>query len=166
MDVEYTLADVSQKLHFKATVKRRGRNRPCVPSGAVYRNALKKSGPTRAVVGSRSVVIQFKKGGYFAMQRLVNSVFWGFIILLGMGSRVTSVFGHQAPHPAVTVTAQASSSGGPPAPGISGQGKMRFKLLYSSERLPEEAKKVLVSAHGGFAVDHRPGREETYFALP
>jgi hypothetical protein len=100
------------------------------------------------------------------MQQLANSVFWGFIILLGMGSQVTSVFGHQAPHLAVTVTAQESSSGGPPAPGISGQGKMRFKLLYSSERLPEEAKKVLVSAHGGFAVDHRPGREETYFALP
>jgi hypothetical protein len=43
---------------------------------------------------------------------------------------------------------------------------MRFKLLFTSDQLPEEAKKVLVSAHGGFAVDHRPGKEETYFALP
>jgi len=43
---------------------------------------------------------------------------------------------------------------------------MRFRVLYTSEHLPEEARKVLVKAHGGFAVDHRPGRGETYFALP
>src|SRR5437899_4452580 len=29
-----------------------------------------------------------------------------------------------------------------------------------------EAQKVLVNAHGGFAVDRRPGHDETYFALP
>jgi len=102
------------------------------------------------------------------MQRLANWVWWGSVWLLGIGSQVTSVLGHQAPHLAVSVTAQApatSAKAGSGA-GISGQGKMRFKVLYSSERLPEEARKVLVSAHGGFAVDHRPGREETYFALP
>src|SRR6266571_3077948 len=49
--------------------------------------------------------------------------------------------------------------------GISGQGKMRFKLLYSSSHLPSEAQKVLTGAHGGFAVDLRPGKGETYFAL-
>jgi hypothetical protein len=38
--------------------------------------------------------------------------------------------------------------------------------LYTSEHLPEEARKVLLQAHGGFAVDRRPGRGETYFALP
>jgi hypothetical protein len=43
---------------------------------------------------------------------------------------------------------------------------MRFRVLYTSERLPEEAKKVLIKAHGGFAVDRRPGKGETYFALP
>jgi hypothetical protein len=43
---------------------------------------------------------------------------------------------------------------------------MRFRVFYTSQRLPEEARKVLVSAHGGFAVDHREGRGETYFALP
>src|SRR5437016_1772517 len=102
------------------------------------------------------------------MERLANFKFWGFILLLEMGSPVSRVWGHQAPHLAVTVTAQASAAGAKPASasGISGQGQMRFKVLYSSERLPEEARKVLVSAHGGFAVDHRPGREETYFALP
>jgi hypothetical protein len=52
------------------------------------------------------------------------------------------------------------------APGITGQGSMKFKLLHASDHLPSEAQKVLVNAHGGFAVDRRPGREETYFALP
>jgi len=47
--------------------------------------------------------------------------------------------------------------------GISGQGKMRFKLLYTSSHLPAEAQKVLTGAHGGFAVDLRPGKGETYF---
>ncbi len=43
---------------------------------------------------------------------------------------------------------------------------MKFRVLYTSEHLPEEARRVLVKAHGGFAVDRRPGRGETYFALP
>lgn len=50
--------------------------------------------------------------------------------------------------------------------GVSGQGKMRFRVLYTSSHLPEEAGKVLKAAHGGFAVDHRKGKGETYFALP
>src|SRR6266699_4700977 len=49
--------------------------------------------------------------------------------------------------------------------GISGQGKMRFKLLYTSSHLPAEAQTVLTGAHGGFAVDLRPGKGETYFGL-
>ena len=48
---------------------------------------------------------------------------------------------------------------------ISGQGKMRFRLLYTSSHLPAEAQKTLTSAHGGFAVDLRPGKGETYFGL-
>jgi hypothetical protein len=48
----------------------------------------------------------------------------------------------------------------------SGQGEMKFQVLYTADHLPEAARKVLVDAHGGFAVDHRPGRGETYFALP
>jgi hypothetical protein len=39
-------------------------------------------------------------------------------------------------------------------------------VLLTSARLPDAARKVLTSAHGGFAVDHRPGRGDTYFALP
>src|SRR6516225_6480497 len=48
---------------------------------------------------------------------------------------------------------------------ISGQGKMKFKVLYTSDHLPPEAQKVLKSAHGGFSVDLRKGKGETYFAL-
>jgi hypothetical protein len=54
----------------------------------------------------------------------------------------------------------------PGAKGVSGQGALRFRVVLTAAQLPEEARKVLVSAHGGFAVDHRPGKEETYFALP
>lgn len=53
-----------------------------------------------------------------------------------------------------------------PGDGISGQGAMRFKVLYTSDRLPDKAREVLDAAHGGFAVDRRPGRGEVYFALP
>src|ERR1051325_3094991 len=51
------------------------------------------------------------------------------------------------------------------APVVSGQGKMKFKVLYGSDHLPPEAQKVLKGAHGGFSVDLRKGRGETYFAL-
>src|SRR5712691_5803423 len=54
----------------------------------------------------------------------------------------------------------------PGAKGASGQGALRFRVVLTAAQLPEEARKVVVSAHGGFAVDHRPGKEETYFALP
>ena len=50
--------------------------------------------------------------------------------------------------------------------GVSGEGKMKFKLLYTSQLLPPEAVKVLTAAHGGFAIDRRAGKGETYFALP
>jgi hypothetical protein len=43
---------------------------------------------------------------------------------------------------------------------------MRFRVLVTADKLPEEAKKVLEKAHGGFAVDRRPGKGQAYFALP
>jgi hypothetical protein len=49
---------------------------------------------------------------------------------------------------------------------VTGQGALRFRVLLTAAQLPEEARKVVVSAHGGFAVDHRDGKGETYFALP
>ena len=110
-----------------------------------------------------------EEGGYFTMRRLTTCMLWGSAILFGTGLTLTPVFGHHLPHVVVSITTQASAAASTkPASGagISGQGKLRFKVSYTSAELPEEAKKVLVSAHGGFAVDHRMGREETYFALP
>ena len=48
---------------------------------------------------------------------------------------------------------------------VSGQGDYKFKVLHGRELLPAEALKVLKSAHGGFAVDRRQGKGETYFSL-
>jgi hypothetical protein len=48
---------------------------------------------------------------------------------------------------------------------VSGQGKMKFRVLYKSDHLPAEAQAVLKGAHGGFAVDLRKGKGETYFGL-
>ncbi|HTG62723.1 MAG TPA: hypothetical protein VMG63_25365 [Terriglobia bacterium] len=103
------------------------------------------------------------------MTRGVKIAFAGLAILSGLILSAAQAHGHQAPRDASTSTAQASEAPGTkpgPVPGISGQGKMRFRLLYSSDHLPEAARKVLPSAHGGFAVDRRPGRGEIYFALP
>jgi hypothetical protein len=65
---------------------------------------------------------------------------------------------------AVLATALATIPGVKAQP-TTGQGKMKFKVFLTSERLPEEAKKALRGAHGGAAVDHRPGKGETYFFL-
>src|SRR5260370_6176919 len=104
------------------------------------------------------------------MRRLSNAVLCSVVVLLGTGSSAVPLSAHNVPKSTVSTSAgqaPAATTAKPAAvPGISGQGKMRFKVLYTADRLPEEAKKVLVSAHGGFAVDRRQGREETYFALP
>ncbi|MBI1895422.1 MAG: hypothetical protein HYS04_02635 [Acidobacteria bacterium] len=88
------------------------------------------------------------------MKRFVFSVI--FSGLLAIGWMLSSG--------AATGAAQSAATGH--TAGVSGQGKMRFKLLYTSEHLPPEAQKVLKAAHGGFAVDLRPGKGETYFSLP
>ena len=59
----------------------------------------------------------------------------------------------------------SAAQNGPAAGGVSGQGKMKFRVLYTGTHLPAEAQKVLTGAHGGFAVDVRPGKGETYFSL-
>lgn len=89
-------------------------------------------------------------------------------VALGLLASVAPVAAHNSPGHAVANTAPTAGppANAPPAGAVSGQGKMRFRVLVTSERLPEEARKVLVSAHGGFAVDRRPGRGEAYFALP
>jgi hypothetical protein len=93
--------------------------------------------------------------------------------LVGMAGMTRGMAAQHTHHHGLTTgrrTTQASIA--PPgavdekAPGVTGQGSFKFKLLYTADHLPPEAQKVLVKAHGGFAVDRRHGKEETYFALP
>jgi hypothetical protein len=91
---------------------------------------------------------------------------YGLAGLAGMTGQLSAL---HARHHAPRFSNRARSADAPAAdnpPGVSGQGKLKFKVLYTSSHLPPEAQKVLVNAHGGFAVDRRPGREEIYFALP
>lgn len=89
-------------------------------------------------------------------------------VALGVVASVTPIAAHNSPTHVVAVNLATAgrAADAPPAGAVSGQGKMRFRVLVTSERLPEEARRVLVSAHGGFAVDRRQGKGEAYFALP
>ena len=104
------------------------------------------------------------------MRILRRNMLYGLLASAGMGRSLNALHAH--PHVAHPGGGPLSSSATPRgaradrAPGISGQGEMRFRILYTSDHLPPEARKVLVNAHGGFAVDRRAGKEETYFALP
>ena len=55
--------------------------------------------------------------------------------------------------PTTSAQGNAASKG---SGGVSGQGEMTFRVLYTADHLPAEAQKVLTSAHGGFSVDLRP----------
>ena len=81
------------------------------------------------------------------MKRITVSAFFSFLLAAGFLS--------------TDMQSSAAQGGGQ----TSGQGKLRFRVLYTSEHLPAEAQKVLTGAHGGFAVDLRPGKGETYFSL-
>ena len=61
--------------------------------------------------------------------------------------------------------AQSSSSYSGEASGVTGNGKLKFRAIYTTGHLPPEAQTVIKGAHGGFAIDMRPGRGEIYFAL-
>ncbi len=62
--------------------------------------------------------------------------------------------------------AQATDGSVTAPKGVTGEGELTFKILHTSSSLPEPAMKGLNAAHGGFAVDRRPGKGEIYFALP
>lgn len=68
--------------------------------------------------------------------------------------------------PTTQLAAADTAAPAPPAEKLTGQGALKFRLFAHSDRLPTEAGPVLVKAHGGFAVDRRAGKGETYFALP
>lgn len=90
-----------------------------------------------------------------------------------LAAAVLCASGAQAhPRPKAAMPQQAAPAPAPPgtieagAKGVTGQGALRFRVLMTGAQLPEEARSVVVSAHGGFAVDRREGKGETYFALP
>ncbi len=102
---------------------------------------------------------------------------WIATVILAGGAAVSvrahDIWGTNRPAPQDRVVAQAPAakpaapaSQPAAAPGVSGQAPLKFKLFRGRDILPPEALKVLVNAHGGFAVDRRPGKGETYFALP
>jgi len=86
------------------------------------------------------------------MKRITSAAV--FLSLLGLAW-------HLAPSALPSSQAFGQSGGG-----TSGTGKYKFRVLYTSSHLPPEAQKVLKQAHGGFAIDRRPGKGEVYFALP
>jgi len=101
------------------------------------------------------------------MKLVTKAVLCGWVVLLGVSFSVVSIRAHDPRAYKIDLQQTPAVTGAKaPVPGITGQGKMRFRILYTSDRLPDEARKVLVKAHGGFAVDRRPGKGETYFALP
>lgn len=51
-------------------------------------------------------------------------------------------------------------------PAETGQRPYSFWVYEEGATLPDSLEQPLRNAHGGFAVDHRPGRGQTYFALP
>lgn len=64
-----------------------------------------------------------------------------------------------------TIIAQTETTTEAPA-GVSGEAPLEFRVLQTRDLLPAKAQEVLPHAHGGFAVDRRPGQGEVYFSLP
>ena len=104
------------------------------------------------------------------MERISSALVFGFAILLAAGFSRGPAHAHDHRDFAsrVEMAVGSAATGSTPASpsGISGQGEMKFRVAYTAGYLPEEAVKVLASAHGGFAVDRRDKKGETYFALP
>lgn len=73
---------------------------------------------------------------------------------------------HETPAGTISLAQADANAAAKSVPGVTGQGDLKFKLLYRSDFLPAEAVAVLKKAHGGFAVDRRKGKGEVYFALP
>ena len=97
--------------------------------------------------------------------RIFRMGYWGWMICLSLAWAQAHHVSHHA-----SAKASASSMGpvstGHTKAGVSGQGKMKFRVLHTSALLPTQAVEVLKSAHGGFAVDRREGKGQVYFALP
>ena len=104
------------------------------------------------------------------MQLMRRNMLYGLFALAGTGRNLNRLHAHHHALGMGTGSAQVSP---PPAdskanrvPGAGGQGRMKFSVLYTSDHLPPEARKVLVNAHGGFAVDRRPGKRRRILRFP
>ncbi len=101
------------------------------------------------------------------MIRPTRLICYGFIFLLGALPLASAhPHGHPGVVPAGATAVLSAASLPASSPGVTGHGKMRFRLLYKGDHLPKAAGSVLKSAHGGFAIDRRAGKGEVYFALP
>lgn len=63
------------------------------------------------------------------------------------------------------VVAPALALVGAQATAETGQAPFKFRVYGAGATLPSTLAQPLIKAHGGFAVDRRPGHGETYFAL-
>ena len=95
--------------------------------------------------------------------RLTRSL---MVVGLSLSAASVSAHDHHKFLPMSLKPVRAAAPARPATSGISGEGKMKFKVLYTSQHLPPEAVSVLTKAHGGFTIDRRPSKGETYFALP
>ena len=71
---------------------------------------------------------------------------YGLVGLAGMSRNITNLHAHHHHAPRFgkqTVQAALDASGdvSAKAPGVSGQGEMKFKVMYASDHLPPEARK-------------------------
>ena len=83
------------------------------------------------------------------------------IVTFAIGNAYAHVDGHPRPEGFQFVAHHET-----PTHNVSGQGSLKFKVLYTRNHFPEEVVAAIDKAHGGFDVDRRPGKGETYFALP
>ena len=91
------------------------------------------------------------------MKRIPSVLFFSFAILLAVGFSRGPAHAHDhrdfASRVGMAVGSAAAGSTPASPSGVSGQGEMKFRVAYTADHLPEGGVKVLLSAHGGFAVD-------------
>ncbi|MCY4569790.1 MAG: hypothetical protein OXD49_15955, partial [Candidatus Poribacteria bacterium] len=96
------------------------------------------------------------------MRRIVFLIFAITFIIVGQ------IYGHVTEHPP-TETGDFRFVAHHEASDMklmSGQGALKFKVLYMRDHFPPEVVAAIDKAHSGFDVDRREGKGETYFALP
>jgi hypothetical protein len=93
-----------------------------------------------------------------------------FTFLMAMVMAVALASGNASAHPGhgehPIQLAQGEDTPATTPAGITGQSPFTFRTFQTRDILPEKAQEVLPHAHGGFAVDRRPGQGEVYFSLP